>query len=356
METLPQAGEVFMLAMDGSAKRVPVSQFPKQGRYGQGVVAWKLLPKARAIGMVVGKGTQRVTLHLSKLAPKVIRLDDALLQTRAARGGKLQSLKAGEQVLLLTTPWDWERALIPSKRTARVSTQMSEEESTEGPVKGRAKAAKASTGAGAAAVKKSTVASKAVVSKDGTKKTPRSTAKSLKAATASAKEYVQKSLELDDKGVVKEIIKAAAKAAPGAGPKTAAKKGKATSPSQGAGSVKSAGPVQSTGKAKKAQPAASAGTGVKTKASSSAKSGESTKTVAPPATRSKTSTTKVTVTAAKAPSKKSGSTRSRSAPVTPGSKTTRTGIRKQTTPPPSSPSTPAKQPLSRRGRKPKSPA
>ncbi len=127
MDLLPQPGEVFMIASDGSAKRVAAAQFPKQGRYGQGVVAWKLPGKTRIVGMTVGKGTLRVTLHLSMLAPKIARLDDAPLQTRVARGKTIQELKPGDQVLSLTAPWDVIRPLAAvgdaKKATAKRRTK-----------------------------------------------------------------------------------------------------------------------------------------------------------------------------------------------------------------------------------------
>ncbi len=112
---LPQPGEIFMLASDGSAKRVAVAQFPRQGRYGQGVVAWKQPAKAHLVGLAVGRGTTRATLHLSKLAPKMIRLDDAPLRGRAASGSRLPDVRLGEQVLRLTAPWDVERPLVGAK-------------------------------------------------------------------------------------------------------------------------------------------------------------------------------------------------------------------------------------------------
>ena len=130
VELLPQPGDVFMAATDGSAKRVPVAQFPKQGRYGQGVLAWKLPGKGRVVGVAVGKGTARVTLHLSKLAPKMVRLDEAPLQTRAARGKTIQELKTGEQVLRLTVPWDLERPLQDGEpRKSREGKPQAREES-----------------------------------------------------------------------------------------------------------------------------------------------------------------------------------------------------------------------------------
>jgi DNA gyrase subunit A len=110
-EVLPKAGEAFMVASDGSAKRVALEQFPVQGRYGQGVVAWKLPAKAQAIGLVVGKGSERVTLHLAKTAPKMVRLDEAPLQGRATRGKNILDIKPGDRVVRLTVAWEAERPL-----------------------------------------------------------------------------------------------------------------------------------------------------------------------------------------------------------------------------------------------------
>jgi DNA gyrase subunit A len=105
MDVLPKPGEVFLLASDGSAKRVPANQFPRQGRYGQGVQAWKLPGKNRLVGMAIGKGADRAVIHLKKLAPRVIRLDGAPLQGRAARGASLRDIKAGEEIMALMVPW-----------------------------------------------------------------------------------------------------------------------------------------------------------------------------------------------------------------------------------------------------------
>ena len=106
MEALPHPGEVFMLASDGSAKRVEVAQFPRQGRYGQGVQAWKLPPKVHIAGMLVGEESSKATLFFSKTAPKLARLDVAPLQGRSARGKSILDLRAGDQVLSLSAPWE----------------------------------------------------------------------------------------------------------------------------------------------------------------------------------------------------------------------------------------------------------
>jgi hypothetical protein len=106
-ETLPAAGEVFLIASDGKGKRVPVADFPLQGRYGRGVIAWE---GATLTGMTLGKPSAVVTLHLNKLAPKSTRLDAAPARKRSAvRGGPVLDLKPGDAVTWLTSGWELER-------------------------------------------------------------------------------------------------------------------------------------------------------------------------------------------------------------------------------------------------------
>ena len=105
----PKRGDVFMIASDGTGKRMAISQFPRQGRYGQGVIAWKLPRTVELVGIATGKPTTRVTLHLKDLAPKSVRLDEAPRQGRTARGKAVQALKKGDQVTRLTVPWEVER-------------------------------------------------------------------------------------------------------------------------------------------------------------------------------------------------------------------------------------------------------
>jgi DNA gyrase subunit A len=106
-EVLPRpGGAVFLLTAGGKAKRVALSQFPVQGRYGQGVLAWKTGPKERLAAMTVGKGNVRAAVHTNRLLPRAIRLDESPLQTRVARGQTLLELKAGEGVTRLMVPWE----------------------------------------------------------------------------------------------------------------------------------------------------------------------------------------------------------------------------------------------------------
>jgi DNA gyrase subunit A len=85
-EVLPAPGEVFLLASDGKAKRVDQKDFPKQGRYGKGVIAWDLPRGVTLAGMVAGKDNWVATIHLAKAAAKSHRLDEAKVRRRARRG------------------------------------------------------------------------------------------------------------------------------------------------------------------------------------------------------------------------------------------------------------------------------
>ncbi|MEJ2707839.1 MAG: DNA gyrase C-terminal beta-propeller domain-containing protein [Anaerolineales bacterium] len=124
MGLLPRRGSVFMIASDGSAKRVATKNFPSQGRYGQGVVAWKLPAKVKAVGMTIGKGTARLTLHLNELAPKSTRLDDAPSLGRTARGKVIQELKKGDRITKLTVPLEMnEEIRKPAEKPAKASAK-----------------------------------------------------------------------------------------------------------------------------------------------------------------------------------------------------------------------------------------
>jgi len=110
MQILPGVGEVFLVASDGKGKRVEVKDFPAQGRYGKGVIAWELPPGVKLAGLGMGKPNAIVTMHLLKAAPKMARLDEAPLRKRSAvRGDTVVEVKPGDAVLGLTEGWTLER-------------------------------------------------------------------------------------------------------------------------------------------------------------------------------------------------------------------------------------------------------
>lgn len=97
--------DLFLATSDGRGKRVPPKDIPRQGRYGQGVVMWKLPSGVRLVGCAQGKPNHRATLHLSQYAAKMCRLDDAPLSKRATiRGKQVAEVRPGDYVLDITFP------------------------------------------------------------------------------------------------------------------------------------------------------------------------------------------------------------------------------------------------------------
>ena len=116
-QILPATGEIFVIASDGKAKRVEQKDFPAQGRYGKGVIAWELPPRVTLVGLASGKGNAIITLHLAKAAPKSTRLDAAPLRRRAAvRGESVVEVKPGDAVIGVTEGWVLERFVMAVKK------------------------------------------------------------------------------------------------------------------------------------------------------------------------------------------------------------------------------------------------
>ncbi|MEL7636329.1 MAG: DNA gyrase subunit A [Anaerolineaceae bacterium] len=99
--------EVALLTRLGLAKRIPASDFPLQGRYGQGVIGWKLSEGDQIAAMLVGKLTDKGISHFSKTASKVFSITNAISRKRAANGQSMYSLKAGDEVIGFTTMLDY---------------------------------------------------------------------------------------------------------------------------------------------------------------------------------------------------------------------------------------------------------
>jgi DNA gyrase subunit A len=110
MDILPAEGEVFIVTSDGRAKRIEQKEFPLQGRYGKGVIAWDLPGKVRLAGAVLDKPNYMATLHLSRGAPKSTRLDAVAVRKRASTKGDLVvEVKPGEEVVSVNTAWTVEK-------------------------------------------------------------------------------------------------------------------------------------------------------------------------------------------------------------------------------------------------------
>ncbi len=114
MEILPADGEIFLITTDGKAKRVDQKEFPVQGRYGKGVIAWDLPEKVRLAGVVADKPNHMATIHLTRGAPKSTRLDEVSIRKRAAtKGDVVVEVKPGEEVVSVNVGWMVEKFVAP---------------------------------------------------------------------------------------------------------------------------------------------------------------------------------------------------------------------------------------------------
>ena len=95
-------GDLLLLTEDGLAKRSALNKFPRQGRHGKGVLAWKSGEDVRLVGAAIGHSSNRVVVHLARGAARSVRFSDAPKRARAAIGSKLFELKPGNQVTHLT--------------------------------------------------------------------------------------------------------------------------------------------------------------------------------------------------------------------------------------------------------------
>jgi len=136
MEILPAEGEIFLITSDGKAKRVGEKDFPVQGRYGKGVIAWDLHGNVRLAGAVSGKPHHMATIHLSKGAPKSTRLDEAGLRKRAAtKGDTVVEVKPGEEVISVNVGWTVDRYVDEVKEVKKTSSPNGSKPAKKAPVK-----------------------------------------------------------------------------------------------------------------------------------------------------------------------------------------------------------------------------
>lgn len=99
-------GEVLLVTNYGKGKRLQTDAFPTQGRYGYGVITWKLRDKENIIGMMIGLLTHNGVLHFLKAASRLVRVTDAPSCTRVQKGVEIIEVKKGDEILEMTIPQD----------------------------------------------------------------------------------------------------------------------------------------------------------------------------------------------------------------------------------------------------------
>jgi len=94
--------ETLIITDNGMGKRVPIKEFPTQGRYGIGTTAMDLTGKAKIVSAAMGEASDKVIVITTKGA-RVMKFDDAPKRKRAMRGASIIELKNDDTVTTLVT-------------------------------------------------------------------------------------------------------------------------------------------------------------------------------------------------------------------------------------------------------------
>ena len=94
------APETLIITDNGMGKRVPVKEFPTQGRYGIGTTAMDLTGKAKIVSAIVGEASDKLIVITNKSA-RAMKFDDAPKRKRAMRGASIIELKNDDSVMTL---------------------------------------------------------------------------------------------------------------------------------------------------------------------------------------------------------------------------------------------------------------
>ncbi len=101
-----QRGEILLVTSKGRAKRIDPSLFPTQGRYGYGVISWKLPDGEYVIGTMIGLLTHNGVLHFKDAASRLVKVTDAPSCNRTQKGDLVIDVKKGDEILEMTIPLD----------------------------------------------------------------------------------------------------------------------------------------------------------------------------------------------------------------------------------------------------------
>ena len=130
MHKIISRADLLLLSENGFAKRTGLSQFPKQGRYGKGVLTWKSGEGIVLAASAVGNADQRAKVTFSKSAPKSLRFGDAVRRNRAAIGRSVFDLDSGDRVAGMVSIVARESIPETSKRKSRPRNKPARKPST----------------------------------------------------------------------------------------------------------------------------------------------------------------------------------------------------------------------------------
>ena len=96
---------VWVIADNGYAKRTPIDDYPRQGRYGQGVITMSLPRTARGlVGGVVGRLDDKVTILTTAGTTKTMAVKSAPETARNRQGKQVLALAVRDQVAGVVMP------------------------------------------------------------------------------------------------------------------------------------------------------------------------------------------------------------------------------------------------------------
>jgi DNA gyrase subunit A len=96
--------DLLVATEDGKAKRTPLTEYPTQGRHGQGVVTARLADEVGVAGAGVVQSDSTVVLVTEKGAAKTIRARSAPRTSRPTQGQKVIALRKGDRVSAVLCP------------------------------------------------------------------------------------------------------------------------------------------------------------------------------------------------------------------------------------------------------------
>jgi DNA gyrase subunit A len=119
------APETLIITDNGMGKRVPVKEFPTQGRYGIGTTAMDLTGKAKIVSAIVGEASDKLIVITNKGA-RAMKFDDAPKRKRAMRGASIIELKNDDAVRMLVPFLNRLHVEEPKEKRSEVRSKKSE--------------------------------------------------------------------------------------------------------------------------------------------------------------------------------------------------------------------------------------
>ncbi len=106
METYQEKAEVLLVGENGFAWRIPMREFPLQGRYGQGVIACRLDKNNSLAVSIAGTTATTEIVHFRKAAARYVKIGDIPAGKRPYAGKAIFDVKDDDEVIGQTQMMD----------------------------------------------------------------------------------------------------------------------------------------------------------------------------------------------------------------------------------------------------------